>query len=127
MKIEALMHLWNMTQQHRGTSGGRVATGVLLGLYNSMRFPFPLDELRVLDSEGLVHAIEVIRCDAAHCQMEVHAWLNLASGRSDFGDRFEHLAHEYNVFKRGRCKTTALQPLNPSRLVLRAPDGGGHD
>lgn len=121
MKIQALAHLWNLTQQHRGTSGARVAAGVLLGLYNSDRFPFPLDELRALDSENLAHAIEVIHCDAAHCQMEVHQWLNVASGRSDFGERFEHLAHEYGAFKRGRCKVSSLQPLNPSRLVLRLP------
>lgn len=122
MKIQSLAHLWNLTQQHRGTSGARVAAGVLLGLYNSDRFPFPLDELRALDSENLAHAIEVIRSDAAHCQMEVHRWLNVASGRSDFGDRFEHLAHEYSAFKRARCKASELQPLNPARLVLRAPD-----
>lgn len=121
MKLESLVQLWNITQQHRGTSGARVAAGVLLGLYNSERFPFPLDELRALDSENLAHAIAVIRCDAAHCKMEVHRWLNEITFRSDFGDRFEHLAHEYGAFKRGRCKVSELQPLNPARLVLGAP------
>ncbi|UOF16436.1 hypothetical protein IEQ11_07240 [Lysobacter capsici] len=124
MKIASLIYLWNMTQQHRGTSGARVAAGVLLGIYNSNRFPFPLDELRALDSETLAHAIDVIRCDASHCQMEVHVWLNIASGRSDFGDRLEHLAHEYNVFKRGRCKASDLRLLDPARIVLCMAIGG---
>lgn len=122
MKMESLLFLWNMTQQHRGTSSARVAAGVLLGLYNSARFPFPLDELRVLDRKSLMHALEVIANDAAHCQMEVHAWLDRYSGRTDFGERFEHLAHEYASFRRGRCKKIDLRDISPSRLVLTAQE-----
>lgn len=119
MNMLALVELWNLTQQHSGTSGARVAAGVLLGLYNGDRFPFDLTELRALDRHNLDCALAVIGSDAGHCQMEVHEWLNRSSGRSDFGERFEHLAHEYARFKRGRCKKQGLRPVTPPRLVLR--------
>lgn len=122
MNTEALLKLWNTTQLHPGTSGARASAGVLLGLYNGSRFPFDLTELRVLDGENLEAALAVIRSDAAHCQMEVHVWLNRLTGRSDFGDRFEYLAHEYKCFQRGRCKKSHLDergPLEPSRLAFK--------
>lgn len=121
MNAESLIRLWNLTQQHVGTSGARVAAGVLLGLYNGERFPFDLTELRALDRVNLEHALVVIGNDAGYTQMEVHAWLNKLSGRTDFGERFEHLAHEYNRFKRGRCKKDELRPVSPARLSLRMP------
>lgn len=124
MKVEALITLWNVTQQHPGTSGARASAGVLLGLYHGGRFPFDLTELRVLDDENLRAAIDVIHSDAARCQMEVHQWLNRLTGRDDFGQRFEYLAHEYKCFQRGRCKKAFLQeygPLQPERLAIRMP------
>ena len=123
MNTEALMHLWNLTQQHKGTSGARAAAGVLLGLYNGDRFPFDLTELRVLDPKHLAAAMEVIGADAAHCQMEVHRILDNLTGRTDFGERFEHLAHEYSRFKRGRCKAADLKPLSPAIAVLGLGSG----
>lgn len=120
MNTLALIRLWNLTQMHRGTSGARAAAGVLLGLYNGARFPFDLTELRVLDSSNLQAAIDVVNADASRCQREVHEWLNLLAGRRDFGQRFEHLAHEYAAFKRGRCKREHLVPLQPASLVLDA-------
>jgi hypothetical protein len=106
---------------HAGTSGARVAAGVLLGLYNGQRFPFDLTELRAMDSPLLAAAMDVMRADATHCRREVHEWLNQLTGRRDFGDRFEHLAHEYGCFRRGRCKksTLAERPISPERIVIR--------
>lgn len=118
MNTQALMKLWNHTQQHKGTSGARAAAGVLLGLYNGDRFPFDLTELRVLDPKLLAVAMDVIGADAAHCEMEVHAILDKLTGRRDFGERFEHLAHEYARFKRGRCKAADLKPLDPPVAIL---------
>lgn len=121
MNTTALITLWNITQMHIGTSGGRAAAGVLLGLYNGQRFPMDLTDLRVLESPFLAAAMEVIRADATRCRMEVHEWLNQISGRRDFGDRFEHLAHDYACFKRGRCKVSHLaeRPITPARIVIR--------
>lgn len=110
---------------HHGTSGARAAAGVLLGLYNGSRFPMNLTDLRVLDTEHLRAALEVITADASRCQMEVHEWLNRLTDRNDFGHRFEHLAHEYGTFKRGRCKRDWLGDVSPKSLVIaqaaRAP------
>lgn len=117
MDIPALIRLWNLTQQS-GTSGARIACGVLLSLYNGERFQLDLTELRGLDHENLRAALAVIAADAAHCQREVHQWLNQITGRNDFGARFEHLAHDWKCFKRGRCKKEYLQPLSPARLVI---------
>lgn len=118
MNIKALATLWNVTQDHIGTSGARAAAGVLLGLYNGTRFPFDLTELRGLDAGLREAALDVIESDASRCQMEVHQWLNRLTGRDDFGQRFEHLAHEYGCFKRGRCKRDYLVELEPRRLHL---------
>lgn len=122
MNTRALITLWNVTQEHIGTSGARAAAGVLLGLYNGTRFPFDLTELRCLDGGLTQTALAVIEADATRCQMEVHQWLNRLSGRDDFGQRFEQLAHEYTCFKRGRCKKDYLVDLEPSRITLRFRD-----
>jgi len=122
MNTSALIQLWNLTQVHSGTSGARAAAGVLLGLYNGTRFPFDLTDLRVLDSNHLRAALEVIAADAGRCQMEVHDWLNQLSGRTDFGARFERLAHEYGCFKRGRCKREHLSEVLPARLTFRTEE-----
>jgi len=119
MNLPALVALWNVTQQHMGTSGARVATGVLLALYNGQRFPLDLAELRALDNDLRQAAVAVIECDAKRCEQEVHEWLNYITGREDFGQRFEHLAHEWR--RKGKCKLDGLEPLSPPRLVIK-PD-----
>ena len=121
MNTNALITLWNTTQQHIGTSGARVCAGVLLSLYNGNRFPFDLTDLRSLDDNLLQAALDVIRGDAEHCQHEVHEWLNRLTNRRDFGDRFEHLAHEYKTTRKGRCTLAQLaeRPITPARLILR--------
>lgn len=119
MDTQALVKLWNLTQEHRGTSGARAAAGVLLGLYNGTRFPLDLTDLRVLDDEFLRAALAVIGA-AARCQ-DVHDWLNHIAGRRDFGARFEHLAHAWK--RKGRCKRERLEPVTPAHIVIRAqPD-----
>ncbi len=121
MNTQALITLWNTTQMHVGTSGARVAAGVLLGLYNGQRFPLDLTQLRGLDPAHLAAAMDVIHDDAAYCRREVHEWLNQLTGRRDFGARMEHLAHEYRCFSRGRCKKSYLAeiPITPERIVIR--------
>lgn len=116
MNTDALGRLWNLTQVHPGTSGARAAAGVLLGLYNGHRFKFDLTDLRLLDQENLDAALAVIRDDAAPSTAEVHVWLNRMTGLADFGERLEHLAHEYRV--PGRCHKQDLEPIEPARLIL---------
>lgn len=124
MNTDALIRLWNVTQRHdAGTSGARRAALVLLGLYNGPRFPFDLTELRAVDTDILRDALAVISEDATRCQREVHSWLNVLTGRTDFGERFEHLAWKFRV--KGRCKRDALRPLNPTALVLGTTKSAG--
>ena len=118
MNTDALIRLWNVTQKHdAGTSGARRAALVLLGLYNGPRFPFDLTELRAVDTDILRDALAVISEDATRCQREVHSWLNVLTGRVDFGERFEHLAWKFRV--KGRCKKDALCALNPPTLIIK--------
>lgn len=116
MDTHSLILLWNHTQRHSGTSGKRAAAGVLLGLYNGARFPMDLTDLRLLDAPLVRAAMVVIECDANRCVREVHDWLNYVTGRHDFGQRFEHLAHQ--VGAKGRCKRAHLLPLNPEYLII---------
>lgn len=117
MNTEALIRLWNVTQRHdAGTSGARRAARGLLGLYNGPRFPFDLTDLRAVDTEIMNDALSVISEDARRCQHEVHSWLNILTGRTDFGERFEHLAWKFHV--KGRCKKDALRTLNPPTLII---------
>lgn len=116
MNTQALIELWNLTQRHHGTSGARAAAGVLLGLYNGGRFPMDLTDLRVLDNNHLRAAMLVMHEDASRCQMEVHDWLNQLTGRTDFGQRFEHLAHEYS--RKGKCKKEHLGAITPKNLLI---------
>jgi hypothetical protein len=121
MNPHALITLWNLTQEHPGTSGARAAAGVLLSLYNGQRFQLDLTDLRVLDCKHLRAALQVMEGDANRCQMEVHEWLNRLTGRRDFGERFEHLAHDYACFKRGRCTVANLAKVEPLRLPIQVP------
>lgn len=126
MNTAALITLWNLTQRHHGTSGARAAAGVLLGLYNGTRFPFDLTDLRVLDHRHYEAALEVIRGDSP-CVREVHAWLNALTGRQDFGQRFEHLAHDWR--RKGKCKRDGLVELSPRSLLIAeaaAPAGASY-
>lgn len=43
------------------TSGGHIAANLLLSLYDSDHYPFPLDDLGLLDLELLEHAMVAIR------------------------------------------------------------------
>jgi len=117
--IGSLVRLWNVTQKHdAGTSGARAAALVLLGLYNGPRFPFDLTDLRVLDSNNVRDALAVITGDATRCQREVHSWLNVITGRTDFGARFEHLAWKFRV--KGRCRRDALRSVfPPGPLIIK--------
>ena len=78
---------------------------MLLGLYNGERFQFDLTELRRLDAANHKRAIALLELDARP-RMEVHEWLNRLYGRTDFGHRFEHLAHKWNL--KGKCKKAEL-------------------
>ena len=113
---DALIKVWNLTQRHPGTSGAKACAGLLLGLYNGRRFPFDLTDLKLLDLAHHDAAIEVIREFAQPFYAEVHDALNQRTHRSDFGPRFEHLAHEYRL--KGKCKRDGLVELDCDYLLI---------
>lgn len=110
---EALTHFFMLAACH-SHSGARVAARLLLGLYNGQRFPFDLTDLRRLDETNLERAMVLLRMDA-RCSMEVHEWLNLLYGRTDFGERFEHLAHNWRL--KGRCSKGNLASVEALRFA----------
>ena len=114
--MEALTHFFIMASQSHH-SAARVAATMLLSFYNGNRFQFDLTDLRLLDGANLERAIALMRLDARPT-MEVHEWLNRLYRRSDFGQRFEHLAHRWKL--KGRCKKEGLMPVP----AIRWSEGG---
>lgn len=110
---EALTHFFMLATCH-SHSGARVAARLLLGMYNGQRFPFDLTDLRRLDAQNLDRAMVLLRMDA-RCSMEVHSWLDLLYSRTDFGERFEHMAHAWRM--KGRCKKENLVPVVALRFA----------
>lgn len=119
----ALISLWNLTQEHPGTGGATAAVHILLGFYNSARFPVPLHLLRSFDSNNLAAALTVIE-RAARGTAELHTVLNNITGRTDFGLRFEQLAYDYKL--KGRAKKAHLAPFAPPSMVLRTAPTAAH-
>ena len=95
-------------------SGARIAATILLSLYNGHRFQLDLTDLRMLDERHLNMALTLMRFDARISQ-EVHEHLNAMYGRTDFGPRFEHLAHRWGM--KGKCAKRQLSKVPPLTLA----------
>lgn len=111
--------LWNVAQRDTGQSS--VCARLLLGLYNGSRFQFNLTDLRRLDADLRRAAFDLIGADATGgISCEVHDLLNRATGRTDFGRRFEQLAYDWRM--KGRCTRENLgPPPSPRVLVIQLP------
>jgi len=96
-------------------STARVMASLLLGMYNGYRFKVDITDLRLLDEGKLRDALALMAMDASQV-MEVHERLNQIYGRHDFGERFEHLAHRWNM--PGKCEKKCLEPLEAVRFVV---------
>lgn len=110
-----LAHFFCIADGH-SHGGARVAAKLLLGMYNGTRFPFDLTELRCLDEKHLDMALVLLRFDASP-KKEVHEWLNQLYGRTDFGMRFEHLAHQWRM--KGKCKREFLSPIEATQFFVQ--------
>lgn len=89
-------------------SAAKVAARLLLSCYNGHRFEFDITDLRLLDDQHLDMALQIMRFDA-RLTREVHDHLNDMYHRTDFGERFEHLAHKWSL--KGKCKKSNLCQL----------------
>lgn len=96
--VPALQRLLKVAQGDTGQCG--IIAKFLLGLYNDRRFPFPLTDLRCIDTELFEDCLAVLRMDARVCQKEVHCYF-------ENGSRiWEKLAKDWRV----RDFTKAGQP-----------------
>lgn len=96
--IPALQHLLKVAQGDTGQCF--TIAKFLLGLYNDRRFPFPLTDLRCIDTTLFEDCMTVLRMDALVCQKEVHCYF-------ENGSRiWEKLASDWQV----RDHTKAWQP-----------------
>lgn len=106
-QIDALVHLWFMGQ--RDSSSEKAAAKLLLGLYNGLRFPYDLTDLRLFDESNLQRVLLVLEMDARP-KAEVHVLLARALGDSvhDMGQRFEYRALDLRL--KGAAKRNQLGP-----------------
>lgn len=117
--VAAAVKVWNVAQRDTGQSG--VCVRLLLSLYNGNRFQFALTDFRRLDGDLRRAAFDLIGADASHgMPCEVHEFLNQVTGRRDFGQRFEHLAHNWRL--PGKCPKKFLDVVEPKFLFLKEPD-----
>lgn len=85
--VAALHRLFTIAQSDTGQS--RRVARFLLGLYNSRRFPFALDDLRGLDYAIQDDVIALLKMDMT-CMKEVHRYID------DGGAKFEDMASAWD-------------------------------
>ncbi|MGE0350930.1 DUF7673 family protein [Hydrogenophaga sp.] len=108
-QIDALVHLWLMGQRY--SSSEKAAANLLLGLYNGLRFPFDLTDLRLFDDSNLRRALLVLEMDARP-KAEVHVLLAHALGeeRGTMGLRFEYRALDLRLKRAAKKADLAPRP-----------------
>ena len=109
----ALAYFFYLAESHCHNAA-KVAARLLLSCYNGHRFQFDVTDLRLLDEQHLDMALQIMRLDAG-IQREVHDHLNDMYSRTDFGARFEHLAHRWGL--KGKCSKANLPPIEPIRFA----------
>lgn len=87
--FEALQRLYQVALGDHGQC--RFIARFLLGLYNGMRFPFDLTDLRAIDDALFEDCMAVLRMDARVSRQEVHNYF------VDGGAKFEKLVRDWNV------------------------------
>ena len=96
--VPALQRLVKVANGDTGQAG--TIARFLLGLYNDRRFPFPMTNLRSIDTELFDDCMAVLAMDARACQKEVHCYFK------DGGRIWEAMAKDWGV----RDHTKAYQP-----------------
>lgn len=87
--FEALQRLYVLA---RGNSGQcKTVAKFLLGLYNDIRFPFPLTDLRGIDDAIFADCMLVLAMDARVCIKEIHNYFEHG------GRKFEALAKDWDI------------------------------
>jgi len=107
--FEALQRLYQAAIGHSGQC--RVVARFLLGLYNGMRFPFDLSELRGLDTNLFEDCMALLRMDARLTRKEVHLYFD------DGSAKFEALVQRWAVLDIEKLQATGDgAPSQPGTL-----------
>ncbi len=112
-ELDAVRGLFETACKHWDTGGGGTVARLLLGIYNGMRFPFDLTDLRRLDDRNLKMALTVLLMDARYCRAEVHVILSALLDDMTVQSRMECWAYDMGL--KGRAKKAEVEELR--RLV----------
>ena len=102
--VESLQALYEIAQGHSGQC--RYVARFLAGLYNGVRFPFDLTDLRALDEAIFEHCLAVLRMDARPAK-EVHEYF------PDGGHKWEAMIARWGLDK---------EQVTRARELLREAD-----
>lgn len=101
LRADGVPALQRLVTVARGDTGqASTIARFLLGLYNDRRFPFPMTNLRSIDTELFDDCMTVLAMDARACQQEVHLYFK------DGLRIWEEMAKDWGV----RDHTKAYQP-----------------
>jgi hypothetical protein len=110
-QCDAIRLIYEHVKRHPGTGGSRAGAGLLLGLYNGLRFPFDLTDLRSFDTALFEAAMTVIRMDSRRTWCEVHVLLDaIYNDGCNTGEEFEHWAFDLRLKGRGTKENLSTLP-----------------
>ncbi|WP_084217404.1 DUF7673 family protein [Xenophilus azovorans] len=117
--FEALQRLYVIALRDSGQC--RFVARFLLGLYNGLRFPFDLTDLRGLDQAIFEDCMAALRMDARLTAREVHTYFE------DGHNKFEELAKRWGVEDMMRVREDAKRAAQPVGTPAPVHDGGYFD
>ena len=116
--VAALRRLYLVACRDSGQC--RYIARFLLGLYNGIRFPFDLTDLRAIDAELFDDCMAVLNMDARLTRQEVHTYFE------DGGAKFERLAKLWGVEDAQKLRQDAARASQPPGSPVPAHEGGWH-
>lgn len=114
--LAALQRLYKMARGN--TNPCRCVAAFLLGLYNGVRFPFDMTDLRALDGELFEDCMTVLRMDARITRKEVHLYLSEGSAK------FEALARDWHIDDMLKIREDAKRAAQPVGTPAPLHEGG---
>lgn len=100
------------------TNECRYVASFLLGLYNGIRFPFDMTDLRAVSGELFEDCMTVLRMDARITRQEVHLYLTEGSAK------FEALAKDWGIEDMLKIREDAKRASQPEGTPAPLHEGG---
>lgn len=114
--LAALQRLYKKASGN--TNQCRYIASFLLGLYNGVRFPFDMTDLRAIEGELFEDCMTVLRMDARITRQEVHLYFTEGS------EKFEALAKDWNLEDMHKLREDAKRASQPAGTPAPLHDGG---